>query len=96
MSSPHSLQSVDNFRHISEQLDKLQSKGFAAKNPELVGRLVLAAAIDGAGDAIAKSLNSLQDSLRTDHPLMGETFSGITDSIADVAQSIREFTEKSQ
>jgi hypothetical protein len=79
---------TDYHKEICQHLDSTYGKGFAEKNPQLVGHLVMAAAIDEAGLQIASKIEGLNDSLRTDHPLMAETFDGISNAVQSVADAL--------
>jgi hypothetical protein len=78
----------DYHKEICKHLDSTYTKGFAKENPQLVGQLVIAAAIDDVGSLIASRIEGLRESLRMDHPLMGETLGGISDAIQNVASAI--------
>lgn len=73
---------------VCKHLDSTYGKGFVEKNPQLVGHLVIAAAIEEVGLQIASKIEGLNDSLRTDHPLMGETLEGISNAIQNVAGAL--------
>ena len=73
---------------ICKHLDSTYGKGFAERNPQLVGHLVIAAAIEEVGSQISSKIEGLHDSLRTDHPLMGETFEGISKAIQGLADAL--------
>lgn len=58
-------------------------EGYAAKHPELIAGFMITCAIDLTGAVIARAIEeTLAESLRSDHPLMGETLGGL-DAIAD-------------
>lgn len=52
---------------IKEELDKIMGKGYAAKNPQLIGQILMAAKIDYAGtlisDRIHEGLSNISDSI---------------------------------
>jgi hypothetical protein len=39
---------------------------------------------------VAQALNDLREPLRSDHPLMGETFEGLTAALGSIADAISE------
>jgi len=62
-----------------------------AKAPE-DGLYAIAYAILEFDRTINKNLGPLFDALRTDHPLQGETFSRLADSLDNIAEAIRQAT----
>jgi len=78
-------------------IDAKLGKGYAKAHPELIGAFMQTSAIDLGTAVIARAIESidfsglssavetLQDSLRSDHPLQAETFDGIVEQIARVA-----------
>lgn len=48
---------------ITKELDRIMGKGFAAKNPELIGQILMAAKIDYAGTLISDRINEGLDAI---------------------------------
>lgn len=40
--------------------------------------------------SLAETVGGLEDSLRTDHPLQAQTFSGLTEALGEIAAAIRD------
>jgi hypothetical protein len=83
--------------HIDQQL----GKGYAKQHPELIGAFMQASAMDFGASVIARAIESVGSSIddkfhgivessRSDHPLQGETFTGIGEALADIAKAIGE------
>ena len=84
-----------------KDIDELFGKGTARKHPALVTVYAQIAVIDG-GDgiiaqqvraglaAIAEAISDCREDLRSDHPLQGETFQGLTEALNVIAQAIDE------
>ena len=70
-------------------IDEKFGCGFARRNPSLIAAHMHAAGLV----SISSSLFELKDSLRSDHPLQGQTFSGLESALQSIADSIanREF-----
>ena len=82
-------------------IDKRLGKGYAKAHPELIAAFMQAAASDLGAAVIARAIQDgmhgiegairegLQsDTLRTDHPLMGETLDGITGALQEIAAAL--------
>jgi hypothetical protein len=80
--------------HIDYQL----GTGYAKQHPELIaasmqtsaidlGTAVIARAIESIG-AVADAINEAHEVLRSDHPLQGETFEGLSEGLQAVADAI--------
>lgn len=65
-------------------IDKKLGDGYAKKSPELVGAFMQAAATAG----FSEDVSNLSDALRTDHPLQGETLSGISEALGHLAEHV--------
>lgn len=65
-------------------------------NPDAASRVVVAMAIIYGSQVIARAIEagfnnlSSSENLRSDHPLMGETFSGISEALTEIAEAIKE------
>jgi hypothetical protein len=81
--------------HINQQL----GDGYAKQHPELIaafiqasaidlGTAVIARAIESLSDSLVGTLNEMQELLRSDHPLQGQTFDGLRDGLQAVADAI--------
>ena len=81
--------------HAKMCIDKIFGEGYAAKHPELVGAFIQTCAADFHAMYMTNTLDNHNEilvgisgkleALRTDHPLMGETFSGLTEAIQNIA-----------
>ena len=66
-------------------------KGWVAKKAYDDSSFAIALALLMVADAnkdIARAIGDLQESLRTDHPLMGETFEGLTQALNGIAEAL--------
>lgn len=81
-------------------IDRKFGKGYAAKHPELVGAFMTASAIDmGTAviaraiqnelNVVAQAIENTSANLRSDHPLLGETFDGVASALNDIAMAIK-------
>lgn len=57
------MSAADNMRRAVEDIDGTFGKGYAKAHPELVGALVMAAAIDYSGTALHNAMNGITDAL---------------------------------
>ena len=71
-------------------VDELLGDGYAKKHPELLGAYMQTCALDFGCSIVAHEIQQLQDSLRTDHPLQGETLGGISEALGAIAGAIAE------
>jgi hypothetical protein len=69
-------------------LDGQFGKGFAKQHPELFGSYLRAAAAIFAGFLVADKIDGLRESLRSDHPLQGETFADIAAALQSIAEKL--------
>lgn len=69
---------------LSDLCEDRMLRGAVRDNSVVLAAIILATEISNLGETI----RSLENVLRTDHPLMGETFTEISSSLADIAQAI--------
>jgi hypothetical protein len=87
-------------RNAVRAIDELLGKGYAKDHPELIAAYMETAAKDFGdvclakeiGEAVgdpAEAISGLSESLRSDHPLQGETFAGIAGALMAIAEARR-------
>jgi hypothetical protein len=54
--------------------------------------VLLAFQLRQTGDQLDRTLCQLSANVRSDHPLMGETFTSIGSSLCEIAQAINDYT----
>lgn len=54
---------IENLKRVVKDLDELYGHGFSEKHPELVGNLVLAAAVDYSGTLLHQDIEKLNERL---------------------------------
>lgn len=57
------MSAADNMRSAVDYIDDFFGKGYAKEHPELVGAMVMAAAIDYSGTALHNAMNGITDAL---------------------------------
>jgi hypothetical protein len=82
-----------------DHIDQKLGKGYAKQHPELIGAFMQSAAIDLGAAVIARAIESVAETIsaqfvgivdasRSDHPLQGETLSGIGDALNRIAEAV--------
>jgi len=82
-----------------QDIDELLGKGYAKSHPELIaaymqtsaadlGAAVIARSVETLSERLNASLSGLVENVRSDHPLQGETFHGLTEALNAIAQAI--------
>jgi hypothetical protein len=100
---------ADEYLHSAiDCIDERLGKGYAKVHPELIGAFmqtsamdlgaaVIARAIENIGvSAISSAIEELQESLRSDHPLQGQTLDGIESALSSIASAIKDATRGDQ
>jgi hypothetical protein len=82
------IRAAQRLRDVVAYLDRELGQGYADAHPSLIAALAQTSAIDACADHLGFILDSLQDSLRSDHPLQGETFSGIAAALESIADGV--------
>jgi hypothetical protein len=88
----------DYMLHAVADIDKLLGKGYAKDHPELIAAYMQTAARDFGAGCLAKeiseaagdlagAISGLSESMRSDHPLQGETFDGIAGALMAIAEA---------
>ena len=54
---------IENLKRVVKDLDELYGRGFSEKHTELVGKLVLAAAVDYSGTLLHQDIEKLNERL---------------------------------
>src|SRR6266576_3671821 len=80
----------DNLKFAVEQIDHVFGTGYAKTHPELVAAFIHADGMCEAAEMIARSLDCVAENVRSDHPLMAESFSGMTQALEWIASAISE------
>jgi hypothetical protein len=78
----------EDLKFAVEQIDHVFGTGYAKAHPELVAAFIHADGMAHAAHVIGTSIDGLAENVRSDHPLMAETFSGITQALEDMADAI--------
>ena len=73
-------------QELIKELDADMGMGFCKKHPNLLGRALIASELH----FLADTLRSMEDTLRTDHPLFGSTMSGMEKGLGRIAEAINE------
>jgi hypothetical protein len=83
----------EDLKFAVENIDHVLGSGYAKAHPELIAAFIHADGLAQAGYAIRNSIDNLAENIRTDHPLMGETFVEITQALGWIASAISENVE---
>jgi hypothetical protein len=83
-------------RAAIQAIDDMLGKGYAKAHPELVAGYMHTCALDFGAGIIARAIEHLDniaqalsaETMRTDHPLMGETFREITSALNSIAVAV--------
>jgi hypothetical protein len=78
----------DYMSHGVHDIDGMFGEGFAEAHPALLAAYMQTASIDYGASLIASKIGELRESLRSDHPLQGETFDGFASAIESIADKI--------
>jgi hypothetical protein len=71
-------------KDIVDEIEALRGE-WAITDPTILAAVIQSIAIH----RVAEAISSFRETLRTDHPLQGETFNGLTQAIEAVAEAIR-------
>jgi hypothetical protein len=69
-------------------LDGIFGAGFAKRHPEVIGAYMQTAALNFTAGLLADKIEDLHESLRSDHPLQGETFASIAAALECIAEKL--------
>lgn len=84
----------DNLKFAVEHIDHVFGPGYAKAHPELVAAFIQADGMSDAAEMICRSLDCVAENVRSDHPLMGETFDGLKGALEWIASAISEVANR--
>jgi hypothetical protein len=87
---PHALVN-ESLIFTVEQFDRLLAR-YEDATYEACAMVLLTYQLRQTGDQLVRSLCQLSANVRSDHPLMGETFGGIGSALCEIAQAINDYT----
>ena len=71
-----------------QQIEELFGHGYAKAHPEIIAALLQYNRLHEVAHRLCQSLDSLAENVRSDHPLMGETFRGLQTALEEIASAI--------
>jgi hypothetical protein len=81
----------ENLIYTVQQFDRLLAR-YEDATYEACAMVLLAYQLRQTGDELEGALRQLSANVRSDHPLMGETFSSIGSALCEIAQAINDYT----
>src|SRR3954464_14257062 len=81
----------ENLIYTVQQFDRLLAR-YEDATYEACAMVLLAFQLRQTGDQLDRTLYQLCANVRSDHPLMGETFTSIGSALCEIAQAINDYT----
>lgn len=86
----------DDLKFAVEQIDHVFGTSYAKTHPELVAAFIHVEGTYAAAKLISDSLDSVAENVRSDHPLMGETFEGLRGALEEIASALSDQANSAQ